>query len=209
MLSYGLITFTVARFVSPPLKIRHSISSDRLQIGTALLSVIAAPVLLALYAAAALVCSILIGTLPGMGAVIFAIVIMFFESIMYPVIFVLGTTGLGRHTRRAAALLVMGVAGGAVWPPIQGAIADAYGTQRSYFIVVPNFLYVTIWAIWVWHKDGRRWTVAASEVEREIEAAAGGAIPPAAVGLNYRGSQADLGYAGKEIKEDLRAVEKV
>jgi FHS family L-fucose permease-like MFS transporter len=43
-------------------------------------------------------------------------VIMFFESIMYPVIFVTGTAGLGRHTRRGAGLLVMGVSGGAVLP---------------------------------------------------------------------------------------------
>ena len=33
---------------------------------------------------------------------------------MYPVIFVLATTGLGRHTRRGSAMLVMGVSGGAV-----------------------------------------------------------------------------------------------
>jgi FHS family L-fucose permease-like MFS transporter len=191
LLSYGLITFTVGRFI-----------------GTALLSVVAAPVLLAVYAAAATIVAILIGTLHGMSGVICMIVIMFFESVMYPLIFVLGTTGLGRHTRRAAALLVMGVSGGAVFPPIQGAIADAVNVRVSFFIVVPSFAYITLWAIYIWNKDGRRWTAAAGEVEREVEAAAGGAIPPAHVGLNYRGSQAELGYEGS-IKEDFERVERV
>jgi FHS family L-fucose permease-like MFS transporter len=107
--------------------------------------------------------AILIGSLPGVGSVIFSIVIMGFESIMYPVIFVLGTTGLGRHTRRGAALLVMGVSGGgesilqmrrathcehplmatvAVFPPMQGAIADKYNTKISFFLVVPAFAYI-------------------------------------------------------------------
>jgi FHS family L-fucose permease-like MFS transporter len=119
LLSYGLITFTVCRFVSAT---NNSDSrSNRLtlvQVGTALLSVLSAPVLLFLCACGAAASGILIGSLPGMGSVIFAIVIMGFESIMYPVIFVLGTTGLGRHTRRGAALLVMGVSGGAIFPPM-------------------------------------------------------------------------------------------
>lgn len=65
------------------------------------------------------------------------------------------------------------------------------------------------WSIYVWQLDGRRWTASAGEVEREIEAAAGGVIPPAVVGLSYRGStsQAELGY-GEEVKEDLERVEK-
>ncbi|GFZ45551.1 hypothetical protein JCM24511_03277 [Saitozyma sp. JCM 24511] len=192
LLSYGLITFTVCRFI-----------------GTALLSVLSAPVLLFLCACGAAASGILIGSLPGMGSVIFAIVIMGFESIMYPVIFVLGTTGLGRHTRRGAALLVMGVSGGAIFPPIQGAIADKWNTKVSFFLVVPAFVYIALWSIYVWQLDGRRWTASAGEVEREIEAAAGGVIPPAVVGLSYRGStsQAELGY-GEEVKEDLERVEK-
>lgn len=97
LLSYGLITFTVARFI-----------------GTALLSVIAAPVLLGIYAVCCTIIAIMIGSVHGPTGVYLAIVIMFFESIMYPVIFVLSTTGLGRHTRRASALVVMGVSGGAV-----------------------------------------------------------------------------------------------
>ncbi|ORY34301.1 major facilitator superfamily domain-containing protein [Naematelia encephala] len=189
LLSYGLITFTVARFI-----------------GTALLSVIAAPVILAVYAFACIILALMIGSLHGMSGVICLIIIMFFESIMYPVIFVLGTTGMGRHTRRAASLLVMGVSGGAVFPPIQGAIADKFDTRTSYYLVVPCFVYICGWAIYIWNKDGRRWTAGGGEIEREVEAASGGVIPPAHVGLSYTGHQENY---ESSIKEDVTEVEKV
>jgi len=190
LLSYGLIIFTVARFI-----------------GTALLSVVAAPVLLGIYAVACTIICIMIGAINGKGGVYCAMVIMFFESIMYPVIFVLSTSGLGRHTRRASAMVVMGVSGGAVFPPIQGAISDAFNTRVSFFICVPCFVYIALWSVYIWHKDGRRWGVAANdEIEREIEAASGGAIPPAHVGLNYTGHNDK--YESAETKEDFERVEK-
>lgn len=194
LLSYGLITFTVCRFI-----------------GVALLSVVSAPVLLAFCSLGALLMVILIGTLSGTGGVVCMIAVMGFESIMYPVIFVLGTTGMGRHTRRAAGLLVMGVAGGAVFPAMQGAISDMGGASKnvkaSFFICVPCFAYIFGWAVWIWHKDGRRWTPtkANREVEREVETAAGGAYPPAA-GLGYNGEKQQ--YESSEMKEDLERVER-
>lgn len=54
--------------------------------------------------------------------------------------------------------------------------------------------------------DGRRWSAGGGEVEREVEAAAGGAIPPAHVGLSYQGRTEN--YEGS-VKEDLERVEKV
>ncbi|WWD17715.1 hypothetical protein CI109_102156 [Kwoniella shandongensis] len=191
LLSYGLIVFTVARFI-----------------GTALLAVVSAPVLLFVYAVACTLLAIMIGSLKGMPGVICLIMIMFFESIMYPVIFVLGTSGLGRHTRRAAALLVMGVSGGAVFPPIQGALADKFSTRTSYYLVVPCFVYIAGWAFYVWNKDGRRWTAGAeSDVEREVEFNASGAVPPAAVGLNYTGQEER--YETGSIKEETEKIDRI
>lgn len=65
-LSYALILFTVGRFV-----------------GTALLSVISAPLLLSIYAVMCCVLVALISTLKGMGGVGCIMAIMFFESIMW------------------------------------------------------------------------------------------------------------------------------
>ncbi len=185
LLSYGLILFTVGRFI-----------------GTALLSIVSPSLLLFVYAIICCVFVVLISTMKGFGGVACLMVIMFFESIMYPVIFVLGTTGLGRHTRRGAGLLVMGVAGGAVFPPIQGAIADAVNTRVSYWINLPAFIVIAAFAATRWNADGRRWGVGGGEVEREVEAASGGIYPPAEVaGM--------VGYDGKKRSDEIDYVEKV
>ncbi|KAG8857415.1 hypothetical protein FRB96_005714 [Tulasnella sp. 330] len=157
LLSYALILFTVGRFVS-----------------TALLSTLSASLILMCNAAICAIIAVLIASLKGKAGVGCVMVIMFFESCQYPVIFVLSTQGLGRHTRRAAGLLVQGVAGGAVFPPIQGALADRYGTRTSYWLVFPAFLYITAFAGTMWVKNGRQWTSAGeAEINRQARIASG------------------------------------
>ena len=73
---------------------------------------------------------------------------------MFPTIFVMGTADLGRHTRRAAGILMMGVSGGAVFPPIQGAIGDAYSTRISFLVPMVGFIVVLAYAIFHWIKHG-------------------------------------------------------
>ena len=46
---------------------------------------------------------------------------LFFESVCFPTIVALGIRGIGRHTKRGSGLIVAGVSGGAVVPPILGA----------------------------------------------------------------------------------------
>lgn len=77
--------------------------------------------------------------------------------------------------------MVMGVAGGAVFPPMQGAIADAKDTKTSFWICLPAFVIIALFAAWRWNADGRQLGVGGGEVEREVEAAAGGMYPPAEV----------------------------
>lgn len=48
-------------------------------------------------------------------------VTLFFESVCFPTIVALGIRGLGRHTKTGSGLIVAGVSGGAVVPPILGA----------------------------------------------------------------------------------------
>lgn len=66
----------------------------------------------------------------------------------------MGTADLGKNTRRGAALLVMGVAGGAVFPPIQGAIADAASTRVSYAAPAVGFVIVLSYAGQHWFRAG-------------------------------------------------------
>lgn len=49
----------------------------------------------------------------------------------------------------------MGVSGGAVFPPIQGAIADAAGTRISYVVPLVGFVYVLGYVTLHWLRTGR------------------------------------------------------
>ncbi|MDC1025122.1 MFS transporter [Flavobacteriales bacterium] len=71
-----------------------------------------------------------------------------FCSIMWPSIFALSIKGLGKFTSQGSAFLVMMILGGAIIPPIQGALADneSIGIHQSYFITVICFLYLIYFA---------------------------------------------------------------
>lgn len=66
----------------------------------------------------------------------------------------MGTVGLGRHTSRGAGILMMGVSGGAVFPPIQGAIADAHSTRISFLVPMVGFMFVLAYTVFHWIKHG-------------------------------------------------------
>ncbi len=57
-----------------------------------------------------------------------------FISVMFPCIFSLGIEGAGSFTEKGSALINIAVVGGAVFPPLQGIIADAKGVQFSYLV---------------------------------------------------------------------------
>ncbi|MCC2589621.1 MFS transporter [Chryseobacterium sp. MFBS3-17] len=63
-----------------------------------------------------------------------------FCSVMWPCIFALATTGLGKFTSQGSAFLIMMILGGAVIPPFQGAIGDtSLGMHFSYIIAAVCF----------------------------------------------------------------------
>ena len=68
-------------------------------------------------------------------------------SIMWPCIFSLSLKNIGSATSEGSALLIMMILGGAVIPPIQGALADTWGILPSYLITLPCFIYL-IWFAW-------------------------------------------------------------
>lgn len=64
------------------------------------------------------------------------------NSIMFPTIFSLAVSGLGRHTGQGSGILCMAIVGGAIVPLVQGAVADQVGIQLALF--VPSACYVYI-----------------------------------------------------------------
>ena len=65
-----------------------------------------------------------------------------FCSIMWPCIFALSITGLGKYTAQGSAFLIMMILGGAIIPPLQGKLADIFSIQSSYWIAVICFIYL-------------------------------------------------------------------
>ena len=90
--------------------------------------------------------------------------ISFANSIMWPAIWPLAISGLGRFTKQGSSFLVMAIFGGAVIPIIFGFWVDALkenGTmlstayQTAYWLLVPCYLYILFYAL-VGHKIGRK-----------------------------------------------------
>lgn len=70
-----------------------------------------------------------------------------FNSVMWPCIFPLSVQGLGRFTSQGSGILVTMVVGGAVIPEIQGFLADYFGFQRSFAIVLLCYMYILFFAL--------------------------------------------------------------
>ncbi|MBN1650843.1 MAG: sugar MFS transporter [Bacteroidales bacterium] len=65
-----------------------------------------------------------------------------FNSIMWSNIFTMAIKGLGDFTSQGSSILVMFIVGGAILPPIQGAVADLVGVQLSFFVPMLSYIYL-------------------------------------------------------------------
>ena len=70
-----------------------------------------------------------------------------FCSIMWPCIFSLSITGLGKYTSQGSSFLVMMILGGAIIPPLQGKLADIFGMITSYWVAVLCFVFLLIYSV--------------------------------------------------------------
>ncbi|HEY0297703.1 MAG TPA: MFS transporter [Arachidicoccus sp.] len=68
-------------------------------------------------------------------------------SIMWPSIFALAITGLGKYTSQGSAFLIMMILGGSIIPPLQGKIADVFSIHYSYVVPLIGFAYLIFFAI--------------------------------------------------------------
>ncbi|MCW3118650.1 MAG: transporter [Chitinophagaceae bacterium] len=74
----------------------------------------------------------------GMGA---------FISIVYPSVFSMSIEGAGSFTEKGSALVNTAVVGGAVFPPLQGWLADSLGVQISYIVPCACFVVIVAYGI--------------------------------------------------------------
>ena len=82
-----------------------------------------------------------------------------------PAVWPLTLEGLGKHTNTAAALLIMAISGGAIIPPMYGRLVDsgkaalidsglntadalATAAKESYYILIPCYAIIFVFALW-------------------------------------------------------------
>jgi glucose/galactose transporter len=69
------------------------------------------------------------------------------NAVMWPAIFPLAINGLGRFTQIGSAILVMGIAGGAIIPQIYGLLEQSVGYQAGFLIaMLPCYLFILYFA---------------------------------------------------------------
>jgi len=98
------------------------------------------------FAAAAMV--LLSMTTSGQVAIWSMVMCGFFNSIMFPNIFTLGIAGLGPMTSKGSGLIMTAVVGGAIIPPLLGALADKVGIQHAFVIPILCYLYIAYYGLW-------------------------------------------------------------
>ncbi len=80
----------------------------------------------------------------------------FANAMMWPAIFPLGIKGLGRHTETGSAILVMGIAGGAVVPQLFAWLKASYDFQLVFCaLMVPSYLYILFFGLFAASRDAR------------------------------------------------------
>lgn len=68
------------------------------------------------------------------------------NAIVWPAIWPLALSGLGRYTSTGSALLIMAIAGGAVLPVVLGAASTFMDRQTAYIVMAPCYLFILYYA---------------------------------------------------------------
>jgi glucose/galactose transporter len=101
----------------------------------------------------------------GFVSVMFVAALGIANALVWPAIWPLTLEGLGKFTKTGSALLIMAISGGAIIPPLYGRIVDANkqeliekGMQEadamatastdSYWILIPCYVIILLFAVW-------------------------------------------------------------
>jgi glucose/galactose transporter len=84
----------------------------------------------------------------GYTSVAFVAALGFANAMMWPAIFPLGIRGLGKLTEIGAALLVMGIIGGAVIPQLFAHLKETFNFQLVFLaLMVPAYAYILLFGV--------------------------------------------------------------
>ncbi|OOQ59530.1 sugar MFS transporter [Mucilaginibacter pedocola] len=84
----------------------------------------------------------------GYLSIMFIALLGLANSLMWPTIWPLAIKGLGKYTKIGSALLVMGIAGGAILPQVYASLAKSMGAQLAFLCsMVPCYVYIFYYAV--------------------------------------------------------------
>jgi len=86
--------------------------------------------------------------------VLFVALLGLANALVWPAMWPLAISGLGRFTKTGSAMLIMAIAGGAILPLIYGKFADLFSTQTAYWICVPAYFVIMYYAF-IGYKAGK------------------------------------------------------
>jgi len=85
------------------------------------------------------------------------------NALMWPAIFPMAISGLGRFTEKGSAILIMGIAGGAIIPKAFASLKESYNFQLVFFaLMIPCYLYILYYAL-KGHKAGK--TISSPQIQ--------------------------------------------
>jgi len=94
----------------------------------------------------------------GTTSFVFVALLGIANSLMWPAIFPLGIKGLGKFTKTGSAIMIMGIAGGAIWPLVYGYLKDHLHIDFQHaflYAMIPGYLYIMYFSI-AGHKIGKK-----------------------------------------------------
>ena len=83
----------------------------------------------------------------GATSVFFIAILGLANALVWPAIWPLAINGLGKFTKTASALLIVGIAGGALLPKLWATLGESVGLQQAYWIMVPCYVFILYFAI--------------------------------------------------------------
>ncbi len=83
----------------------------------------------------------------GTVSVFFIAILGLANALVWPAIWPLAINGLGKYTKTASAVLIVGIAGGALLPKLWASLGESIGLQQAYWIMVPCYLFILYYAI--------------------------------------------------------------
>ncbi len=111
-------------------------------VGAYLTRVIKPGKVLAIFAGLAVTMIVISMSTSGLVAMWSILAVGLFNSIMFPTIFTLTLDGLGDLKPQASGLLCMAIVGGAIIPPLYGALADGIGYKSAFVLVIACYAYI-------------------------------------------------------------------